>query len=144
MERQGLCLWDLLLASPKWTGPAATDRLDYLHTDHLGSLTLMILPNGTLHSDGTARYQPFGAFQQAPPANPGLTRHGYTNRQHHNTGDGDIGLITMQARTYLPGLARFASPGRLPDRHWLGDALGCLSGRGSNCLLTRPLGQRVS
>ncbi len=101
-----------MISSP----PAGSDGLYYLHTDHLGSLTLMTLPGGALHSAGTARYQPFGDFQQAPPTNPGLTRHGYTNHQHHNTGDGDIGLIYMNARYYLPGLARFASPDTLiPD-----------------------------
>ncbi len=57
------------------------------------------------------------ALRRVPPAaNPGLTHHGYTSHQHHNTGDGDIGLIYMNARYYLPGLARFASPDTLiPD-----------------------------
>ncbi len=58
-------------------------------------------------------YSPIQTLQHVPP---GSTRHGYTNHQHHNTGDGDIGLIDMNARYYLPGLARFASPDTLtPD-----------------------------
>ena len=79
-------------------------------TAHLGSLTLMTLPGGALHSDGTARYEPFGGFQQAPAANPGLNRHGYTGHRHNNqAAANDLGLIYMNARYYLPHISRFIS-----------------------------------
>ena len=45
-----------------------------------------------------------------------VTDMGYTGHRHNNQAANDLGLIYMNARYYLPGLARFASPDTLvPD-----------------------------
>jgi RHS repeat-associated protein len=90
---------------------AEKNGLFYMHSDHLGSTSAMSYGSGTnagqLVSGSVARYTPFGDWRTEPTAD--LTNRGYTGHQHNNTGDNDIGLIYMNARYYVPGVARFAS-----------------------------------
>ena len=93
--------------------------ITYFHTDHLGSVSALSDGNGNLVPDSTARYTPFGDWRTEPTTNPTLTDRGYTGHRHNNspTGSGnDLGLIYMNARWYVPGVARFASADTLvPD-----------------------------
>jgi RHS repeat-associated protein len=53
------------------------------------------------------QYYPFGGFRTTPTA--GLTDVGFTGHRHNNIGTGDLGLVYMGARFYLPGVGRFLS-----------------------------------
>jgi RHS repeat-associated protein len=55
----------------------------------------------------TSRCHPFGGFRTTPTA--GLTDVGFTGHRHNNIGTGDLGLVYMGARFYLPGVGRFLS-----------------------------------
>jgi RHS repeat-associated protein len=81
----------------------------YLYNDHLGSTAKMSTTAGGTVNNSTARFYPFGGWRTEPTA--GLTDIGYTGHRHNNLGNApdDIGLIYMNARWYLPGLARFIS-----------------------------------
>ena len=89
----------------------------HLYTDHLGSTVVMgyaLNDNGSVHTpynqvvSGTfTKYYPFGEYRQAPTTQ--LTDRGYTGHIHDNTSSNDVGLIYMNARFYIPGVARFAS-----------------------------------
>jgi RHS repeat-associated protein len=84
--------------------------LVYLHSDHLGSVSAMSDEGGALVSGSAAQYYPFGAFRGTRPAtNPDVTDLVYTGHRSNNTGANDLGLIYMNARYYVPSLARFAS-----------------------------------
>ena len=65
--------------------------------------------NGVAVGGTISRYLPFGDWRTEPTA--GLTDRGYTGHKHNNLGGGanDLGLIYMNARYYVPSLARFAS-----------------------------------
>ncbi|MCI0728561.1 MAG: hypothetical protein L0332_17830 [Chloroflexi bacterium] len=90
---------------------AQYNGLFYIHTDHLGSNSLLSYGQGqtgpgTLFLGSEARYLPFGGYRGTPPTtNPALTDRGYTGHKHNN----DLGLVYMNARFYLPGVGRFAS-----------------------------------
>ena len=61
-----------------------------------------------------ARYFPFGDWRSEPAQT--ITSLGYTGHRHNNLAANDLGLIYMNARYYLSGLGRFASPDTLvPD-----------------------------
>ena len=82
----------------------------YFYNDQLGSVTSMSnASNGATVSGTISRYLPFGDWRTEPTA--GLTDRGYTGHKHNNLGGGanDLGLIYMNARYYVPSLARFAS-----------------------------------
>ncbi|HSH04337.1 MAG TPA: RHS repeat-associated core domain-containing protein [Anaerolineae bacterium] len=83
-----------------------TNRVDYLLTDHLGTVVAMS-NDGDIVTGTTARYFPFGQFRTEPTAD--LTNHGYTGHRHNNLADNDLGLIYMNARYYLPEIGRFIS-----------------------------------
>lgn len=91
--------------------PDGDNGLYYMHTDHLGSTsTLSILQDdGTAPyvQDSRALYEPFGDYRVAPTGD--YTDRGYTGHLGNNSGSNDLGLIYMNARYYVPGLARFAS-----------------------------------
>ncbi|MCA9931920.1 MAG: hypothetical protein KC419_25725 [Anaerolineales bacterium] len=86
---------------------AANNGIFYFHTDHLGSTSVM-----TKHSDGyivgsMARYTPFGDWRTEPGAD--LTDRGFTGHMSNNNGANDLGLIYMNARFFLSGVARFVT-----------------------------------
>lgn len=97
-------------------GVEVADDLYYVHTDHLGSTSLLSYGQG--HDGGLmgaivpgseARYKPFGDWRTEPTT--GLTDRGFTGHKHNNLGEGsnNLGLIYMNARYYAPGIGRFAS-----------------------------------
>jgi RHS repeat-associated protein len=84
--------------------------LYYIHTDHLGSTSLMSDADGQKVETSVARYLPYGRWRTEPTAD--LTDRGYTGHKHND----DLGLIYMNARYYLPGIGRFISADTLvPD-----------------------------
>lgn len=93
-------------------GVEVDKRLYAMHTDHLGSTsTLSYLDPvaGTAYQveDARALYEPFGDYRLEPTGE--YTDRGYTGHLGNNSGSNDIGLIYMNARFYVPGIARFAS-----------------------------------
>ena len=88
-----------------------TNNLLHLHTDHLGSNSVMSYNNGGGMVGGSrTRYLPFGAYRTASTQT--FTDCGFTGQKHND----DLGLIYYNARYYLPGIARFASADTLvPD-----------------------------
>lgn len=86
---------------------AQSGVISYLYSDHLGSMSAMSNPNGTLIPGSTARYLPFGGWRTEPTAN--LTDRGYTGHKSNNLGSNDLGLIYMNARYYVPYINRFLS-----------------------------------
>jgi RHS repeat-associated protein len=80
-----------------------TDTLAFLHTDHLGSTSLMTDASGYLKAGSIARYLPYGSYRTAPTAS--LTERGFTGHRNND----EIGLIYMNARFYAPYINRFIS-----------------------------------
>jgi RHS repeat-associated protein len=78
--------------------------LTYLHSDHLGSNSLMSKQNGTSVVDSQTWYLPFGDYRGTTPSQT-LTDQGYTGHKENM----ELGLIYMNARYYLPSLNRFIS-----------------------------------
>ncbi len=92
--------------------PDGDNGLYYMHTDHLGSTSTLSYVDpvaGTAYrvADSRALYEPFGAYRLEPTG--AYTDRGYTGHLGNNSGSNDIGLIYMNARYYVPGIARFAS-----------------------------------
>jgi RHS repeat-associated protein len=91
---------------------SGNNGLFYLHTDHLGSTSLLTYGQGQANPGGvvqpaTARYLPFGDYRTTPTAT--ITDRGFTGHRQNNLGSNGIGLIYMGGRFYLPALGRFAS-----------------------------------
>lgn len=83
--------------------PVATNNgLFYVYSDHLGSTTAMTNENGAQVGSIT-RFDPFGNYRTGG-AND-ISDRGFTGHKHND----DIGLIYMNARYYVSGIARFAS-----------------------------------
>ncbi|MCC6604833.1 MAG: hypothetical protein IT327_16605 [Anaerolineae bacterium] len=92
--------------------PDGDNGLYYMHTDHLGSTSTLSYVDpvaGTAYrvADSRALYEPFGDYRLEPTGE--YTDRGYTGHLGNNSGSNDIGLIYMNARYYVPGVARFAS-----------------------------------
>jgi RHS repeat-associated protein len=89
--------------------------LFYIHTDHLGSTSLLSYGQG--HEDAgeevpgsRAAHLPFGEYWQEPDA--GLSDRGFTG---HRALEG-LGLVHMRARVYVVGIGRFVQPDSIdPD-----------------------------
>jgi RHS repeat-associated protein len=77
--------------------------LFYIHTDHLGSTSLMSDANGQKVETSAARYLPYGGWRTEPTAN--LTDRAFTGQKHNM----DIGLYYYNARYYAPYINRFIS-----------------------------------
>ncbi len=92
----------------EFDGPAATG-MHVTQVDHLGSPRVVTGATGVLESK--QKYLPFGELLE--PGNVYKTSKGYTNHEQTD----DSGLIYMQARFYLPGIGRFASPDPAMDQH---------------------------
>ena len=95
---------------------SANNGLFYRYSDHLGSTSVLGKAGASSpQSDSAARYFPFGDWRSEPAQT--ITSLGYTGHRHNNqAATNDLGLIYMNARYYLPGLGRFASPDTLvPD-----------------------------
>jgi RHS repeat-associated protein len=83
--------------------------LFYIHSDHLGSTSVMSYGqghgsnSGNKVDDSTARYLPFGNWRVEPSHK--LTDQGFTGQKHNM----DLGLYYYNARFYLPYINRFIS-----------------------------------
>ena len=86
---------------------SSKNGLFFLHSDHLGSASVMSDDTGAEVLGSEARYLPFGDWRTQPTAD--LTDMGYTGHKGNNVGSNDIGLIYMNARYYVPTLNRFLS-----------------------------------
>ncbi len=93
----------------KVSGSPTNDGLYYVHSDHLGSASVLSNAGGAVVPGSEARYLPFGDWRTQPTSNPALTDMGFTGHKHNNSGSNDLGLIYMNARYYVPGIGRFAS-----------------------------------
>jgi RHS repeat-associated protein len=86
------------------------NSLYYIHTDHLGSTSLMSGANGQKVETSVARYLPYGGWRTEPTAD--LTDRAFTGQKENM----DIGLYYYNARYYAPGTGRFISADTLvPD-----------------------------
>ena len=92
---------------------SGNNGLFYRYSDHLGSTSVLGKAGASSpQNDSIARYFPFGDWRTEPAQT--ITSLGYTGRRHNNQATAnDLGLIYMNARYYLPGLGRFASPNAL-------------------------------
>jgi RHS repeat-associated protein len=103
-----------LLGGQPVAGENVKNGLFYMHSDHLGSNSVMSYGQGhgnvgTAVPNSRGRYFPYGGWRVTPTA--GLTDQGYTGHKHNNLGStaDDLGLIFMNARYYLPSAGRFIS-----------------------------------
>jgi RHS repeat-associated protein len=94
------------------TGTSGTGKLYFTFTDHLGNVA-GLGEGSTFTSGSLARLDPFGNYRTVPSTNPTVTNQGFMGHRHNNTGTYDLGLIYMNARTYLPEVGRFISPDTL-------------------------------
>ena len=74
---------------------SSKNGLFYIHSDHLGSNSIMTKANGDLVAGSVSRYTPFGDWRTEPTA--ALTDIGYTGHRHNNLADNDLGLVYMRA-----------------------------------------------
>ncbi len=82
--------------------------LFYIHSDHLGSTSVMSYGQGHAQQGqevpgSPTHYLPFGDWRVEPSHD--LTDQGFTGQKHNM----DLGLYYYNARWYLPGVGRFAS-----------------------------------
>jgi len=90
--------------------PSSQNGVYYLHTDHLGSTSLVTTGEdrgGLVAGSVWLRqlYDPYGAVRYAStPHGPAPTDYGYTGQRAT-----DLGLMDYRARWYIPALGRFAS-----------------------------------
>ncbi|MEX1033038.1 MAG: RHS repeat-associated core domain-containing protein, partial [Cellvibrionaceae bacterium] len=94
---------------------SSSDRLEYIHRDHLGSVEAMTDESGSLISDSRQHFDPFGRRRNIAWTDvtdgPGIPwQQSHTNRGFtgHEQLDG-TGLIHMNGRVYDPELGRFMS-----------------------------------
>ena len=87
---------------------ATNSGLYYMHSDHLGSLSLMTDVNGDVVADSIVRHLPFGGYSGGDPSTElrNLTDAGYTG---HKMNDELGGMVYMRARHYSSDLRRFVS-----------------------------------
>jgi RHS repeat-associated protein len=87
-----------------------TDKIRYLHTDHLGSIDVITDENRQIVERQS--FSPFGSRRNNDWSSPtsvlaGLeTHHGFTGHEQLD----DVGIIHMNGRLYDPKLGRFLSP----------------------------------
>ncbi|MEP7120147.1 MAG: RHS repeat-associated core domain-containing protein, partial [Byssovorax sp.] len=99
---------DGLVAQVVYDQTHATEDVEYLHQDQLGSVAVATSPTGK--EVDRLFYEPFGrrvdkkGHALSAPASDVLT--GFTGQRH----DDDLGLIDMRGRTYDPVLRRFLQP----------------------------------
>jgi RHS repeat-associated protein len=88
-------------------GSPGSDRVEYLHTDILGSTGAVTDDTGAVTRH---YYEPFGARIAANgtglPGNLGDVRRGFTG----HAADDDLALVNMKGRVYDPSQRRFISP----------------------------------
>lgn len=93
-----------VIAVLKDTGTTATD---YLHRDHLGSLTAITDTTGTVQE--RLAYDAWGQRRDATDWDGAATAteiRGFTGHEHLD----DVGIIHMNGRVYSPKLGKFLSP----------------------------------
>ena len=84
-----------------------TTRTDYIHRDHLGSLTAITNSSGTVQE--RLAYDAWGQRRDATDWDGTATateKRGFTGHEHMD----DVGAIHMNGRVYSPKLGRFLSP----------------------------------
>jgi RHS repeat-associated protein len=96
-----------IFAGGKQVAEVTRDQLDklttkYIHSDHLGSATLITDETGS--NPELRTYDPFGQASVDLTSNPVKT--GFTGQEH----DADLGLINMKGRMYDPTSRRFLTP----------------------------------
>ena len=111
-----------------------TGAVDYLFTDHLGSVTTTHGASGTLNN----RYHPFGEPRDTLQVID--TDHGYTGQRRDTT----TGLMYYQARYYDPTLRRFTQPDTIiPNPHNPQDLNRYTYTRNNPIRYTDPSGHKV-
>jgi RHS repeat-associated protein len=94
----------------------SSDGFYYLHSDHLGSTSLLTYGNGqanpgTKVSGSETRYYPYGAQRGTPPTQS-ITDRNFTGQKENL----EIGMLYYNARFYLPNTNRFLTPDSIvPD-----------------------------
>jgi len=89
-------------SEPRFVGTGGPGwEIDYIHTDHLGSVRVVTDPNGLVVSKH--HYFPFG--DEIPPIDVGLSTKKFTGHEH----DSESGLDYMLARYYSSRSGRFMS-----------------------------------
>jgi RHS repeat-associated protein len=83
--------------------PDGNDGLHYVYSDHLGSASVVTDAAGNVQG-GVQRYYSFGGYRSGDGFEP-ITDRGFTGHRENR----DIGLTYMNARFYVPSIARFAS-----------------------------------
>lgn len=73
----------------------------YLHSDHLGSSSLLTNSSGVKVTGSETRYYPYGAQRLVPSQT--ITDRNFTGQKENL----ELGLIYYNARYYVPGLGRF-------------------------------------
>ena len=87
---------------------SGANEINYLHRDHLGSVSAITDANGQLvenlsfDSHGKRR---LADWQDGTPVLSGVTDRGYTGHEHLD----DVGIIHMNGRVYDPEIGRFMS-----------------------------------
>jgi RHS repeat-associated protein len=77
------------------------DGFYYLHSDHLGSSSLLTNSSGAKVAGSETRYYPYGSQRLAPSQT--ITDRNFTGQKENL----EIGLIYYNARYYVPSLGRF-------------------------------------
>ncbi|MEM7799345.1 MAG: RHS repeat-associated core domain-containing protein, partial [Chloroflexota bacterium] len=100
------------IAQDSYTRPNGVNRvnpsqkdnpeLHYVYTDHLGSANSLVDQSG---SRTETRFMPFGEIRSGGSELGELTERGFTGHRENR----EIGLTYMNARFYVPEIARFAS-----------------------------------
>lgn len=88
--------------------PTAYNKLTYLHSDHLGSISVVIDNTPGNYNPKRQEFDPWGLVRNPPglPINPiNSTTLNYTGQQLDGTG-----LLYYHARYYDPVISRFVSP----------------------------------
>lgn len=89
----------------------------YLHTDHLGSVTMVtdghgnVVSGGSMGGKANTVYKPYGEIDRMNSSGPDITKHKYTGQIE----DKESGLYYYKARYYDPAIGRFLTPDSIID-----------------------------
>jgi len=82
---------------------SANNGVFYIHTDHLGSTTVLGKGSATSPFAGsTTRYYPFGGYRTTPTQS--VTDRGYTGHRHNDDGKHGLRRPHLRERPLLPTL----------------------------------------
>ncbi len=109
-HQYGVFVGDRLIAEITKDSTGNTEKQRYVHSDHLGSSTLITDETGAIIEKRS--FKPFGQAKAA------LTdtdlRAGFAGHEH----DSELGLINMRGRMYDPKLRRFVTPDPFVTEPW--------------------------